>query len=345
MSEPAEKAKIPATAAVVDTDDDLDELDDVLSEFSAPSKPSQQHSSTSTTAPTSEKPTFGRKRTNTRVDQAPVSIPGSGVHSKSGLDATDEVDENLLSDEFAKELAKGMEELMKDYVAGTTESGDSDENDDEKQKTEKMLKAAWEAMLVEGMNDMVPGGPAGDVQPAPTAPEQGNSAGNDFQSRIKQTMDKLKESESNLKAGSSAAPDTLEGLLQSLQDLGLDNEDDSEFNGFLENVMGQLMTKEVLYPPLKELSENFPPYLAQPPEPLSPADKERYEAQLVAIKKILAVFEQPAYDDKDPETSKKIVDLMGELQSHGSPPEAVMGPLPPGLGLGEDGAPEGCVIG
>lgn len=310
----------PPIQTTVDADEDLDELDDVLSEFNPP--PSE--------SPT--KPTLGRKRTNTRVDQAPVSIPGV-----PSAEATSEADEALLNDEFAKELAKNMEELMKDLVANGESEEPVDSKEDGDKETQRVLKAAWEAMLIEGMDGMTGSGQ--------DAEDKGKGTG-DFQSRIKQTMDKLKESEDNIKAGSSStAPDTLDGLLKSFQDLGLDNEDDPELNGFLENMMNQLMSKEVLYQPLKELSENFPPYLEKPPEPIADEDRKRYDAQIVAINKIIAIFEKPGYDDKDPEASKEIVDLMGELQSHGSPPEAVMGPIPPGMGLGPDGTPEGCVIG
>ncbi|EEB95188.1 hypothetical protein MPER_05884, partial [Moniliophthora perniciosa FA553] len=82
MSEPMEKAK-PALRNPVDEDDDLDELDDVLSEFNPPTKAPPPPNVTA------DKPGFGRKRTNTRVDQAPVSIPGSGI-SNSALDPTNE---------------------------------------------------------------------------------------------------------------------------------------------------------------------------------------------------------------------------------------------------------------
>lgn len=62
-----------------------------------------------------------------------------------------------------------------------------------KQKeTERLMKAAWEAMLIEGMDGMAPS----DVPPATTA--SASAATSDFQSKIKQTMDKLKESEDNL---------------------------------------------------------------------------------------------------------------------------------------------------
>lgn len=48
----------------------------------------------------------------------------------------------------------------------------------------------------------------------------------------------------------------MEALLQSLGDLGLGEggENEAELAGFLESMMGQLMSKEVLYEPLKELA-------------------------------------------------------------------------------------------
>jgi peroxin-19 len=125
----------------------------------------------------------------------------------------------------------------------------------------------------------------------------------------------------------------------------------------------------------------FPPYLAAPPAPLAPEDRTRYEAQLARVRDILAVFDAPDYSDSDSKAREKVVALMSEvrflflflssavrfppsrprsspstrlrslpstpltprfqMQSCGSPPSELMGPLPPGLGaLGE----EGCVV-
>ena len=57
-------------------------------------------------------------------------------------------------------------------------------------------------------------------------------------------------------AGANQNPESIEALLQSLGDLGLGEggEDEAELAGFLESMMGQLMSKEVLYEPLKELA-------------------------------------------------------------------------------------------
>ncbi|EDR10787.1 uncharacterized protein LACBIDRAFT_293286 [Laccaria bicolor S238N-H82] len=327
-------------------DEDVDDLDDVLSQFS---------SRTGTTAPppTATHSTFtNRPRTNTRVDALPISMPGTGAP----LDPTTELDEDALSSEFAKELSMGMESLMQEIVAegkGKKEGG----GEKEEERQAKMFKAAWEAMLVEGMNgpggeelaELLAGGEATGARDGKSTTAEG--AGGGFQDKIKQAMDKLKESETNLQGDSSTAdttsPESLEALLKSLGDLGGLGEggDENELAGFLETMMGQLMSKEVLYEPLKELAEGFPPYLTNPPSPLSPEDRSRYEKQEECVKRILAVFDKPGYSDANEESNKVIVDLMSEMQSYGSPPAEIMGPLPPGLdGMQALGGEEGCVV-
>jgi len=63
---------------------------------------------------------------------------------------------------------------------------------------------------------------------------------------------------------------------------------------------------------------------------------------------VIRIFEDPNFKDGDPEKGAEIATLMNEMQSYGSPPTEIMGPLPPGLDFGPDGTPnlpEGCVIG
>jgi len=61
-------------------------------------------------------------------------------------------------------------------------------------------------------------------------------------------------------SGGPTGADSLETLLQSLGDIGLGGEgsgdEEKEFAGFLETMMTQLMSKDVLYDPLKELSDS-----------------------------------------------------------------------------------------
>ncbi|KAJ2933035.1 hypothetical protein H1R20_g4066, partial [Candolleomyces eurysporus] len=351
---------------IVDADDDLDELDDVLDEFNdAPKAPPP----TATLAPVSS----GRPRTNTRVGAQPASVPGHGPPLGS---TEEELDEDVLSSAFAQELAKGMENLMREIAeesgAKASSSGAKDGGGDGKAAPEeekaKLFRAAWEAMLIEEMNGkegqdpLVSLGDALGQQSKSGAPSSSSgAAGENFQDKIKQTMGKFKEMEDKAKAAESSGsadglnPEAMEEMLKSLKDLGLgdlggldgsgEGESEAELAGFLESMMGQLMNKDILYDPLKELADGFPPYLAKPPKPISDEDRERYGKQLICVNKIVAIFEQPSYSDSDTEAGKQVVELMSEMQTYGSPPPEIMGPLPPGFdgnfpGLGD----ENCII-
>ncbi|KIL65152.1 hypothetical protein M378DRAFT_1039533 [Amanita muscaria Koide BX008] len=338
----------------VDIDDDLDELDGmfqsthVLSEF---------HDTTE-----KQRGTSGRPRTNTRV--APPINAGATGRATGPPGDIPEGDEQAFPEAFARELAKGMEGLMlggfdpstlppNDATDDDTENGESEE---QRKETERAFRAVWEAMLLEGMNGTL------DVETQSSADATGaGSSGantnttegkrNDFQDRLKQAMDKMKETESNLQADSrpkeAEDPETLAELLKSIKGIGEGEEDETELAGFLEGIMGQLLSKEVLYDPLKELCDKFPNYLASPPSPLSAADRQRYEKQQACTKKILAIFDRPGYRDDDAESHQAIVEHMSEIQSYGSPPPELMGPLPSGGPLGPDGLPqlgENCVI-
>ncbi|KAJ7594482.1 Pex19 protein family-domain-containing protein [Mycena floridula] len=272
---------------------------------------------------------FGRPRTNTRVDQPPKSVPGSG------LDTTVEDNGEELNAEFAKELAKGMENLMKELVRESKDEPGATDDDEAK----RALKA-WETMLIASMNEM---GPLDQAAP------QEASDPNDFQGKIQDTLKRLRENESNLKgdqpASSSDDPDSLQALLSALSDLNVDGsggDSEEDMAGVLEGVMSQLMSKEILYDPLKELADKFPAFLANPPAPLEASERTRYESQLTCVRKILAVFDDPEYDEANPVTVEKTVNLMSEMQTYGSPPEAVTGPIPGGLPAGLDS--NECII-
>jgi peroxin-19 len=88
------------------------------------------------------------------------------------------------------------------------------------------------------------------------------------------------------------------------------------------------------------------------------------------VSEIIKAFDQPNYKDEDPETSMLILRLMTEvhifplsdcpqfltfwlfpiqlqMQSFGSPPAEIMGPMPPGFTTGPDGMPQipdECVV-
>lgn len=80
-------------------------------------------------------------------------------------------------------------------------------------------------------------------------------------------------------------------------------------------MMTQLMSKDVLYEPLKELHEKFPSYLKDNAATLKPEDKQRYEAQQKLVTEIIAIFENSSYTPEDQEKGVRIVTLMNTVCS------------------------------
>ena len=161
----------------------------------------------------------------------------------------------------------------------------------------------------------------------------------DFQSQIRDTIDKLKSSESSFKPPSPTQEqvDELARLFKGLGEEGAnpdaDQDADQDLTDALNAMMGQLMGKEVLHEPIKELHEKvcrvfqqpccaltpfartqFPSYLESHPA-LSSEDRERYQQQILCMKRLLDIFEAPTYNEEDPETNKKVMDIMNEVCS------------------------------
>ncbi|KNZ75974.1 Peroxisomal biogenesis factor 19 [Termitomyces sp. J132] len=288
---------------------------DVLEQFNQP------HPSTTKPPPAS----------TTRT--APASTVSEPPRARTSADVVPESD--LMSDDFAKELADGMANLMREIASGSEPSlgekckdtGGNPEPNEEQQRT---MKAAWEAMLIEGL------GESGD--------EDKSKDGGGFQETIKKAMDKLKESEDNARSSTSklSSDGSDDELAELIAKFGKDAGSEEDMTNFLQNMIGQLMSKEILYEPLKELSDSFPPYLARTDLPSD--DRKRYEQQLVYVHKILAEFDKPLYKDDDPACSQTIADLMAQMQDYGQPPAEVMGPLPPGLDFSGEKLPDDCVV-
>ncbi|KAL6298517.1 Pex19 protein family-domain-containing protein [Sparassis latifolia] len=346
--------------ARVDVDEDVDDLDDVLQQFSQP-KPAKAPPAASSAASASTRTTAPAPSTNTNTKANPPL---------ADLPDTD------LSEDFARELTRGMESLMREIAseagldpdAAKLHAGGTAEGTDADKERQHAFRASWEAMLLEGMNGAVDfDGLAAETAGKEKEKEKekgtgtgtkenekgkdqasvgGEHAPDSFQSSIRRAMEKLKESNSNLQTDAST-PDSIEALLSQLKAEGGGGESEDDLQGLLEQMMTELMSKDILYDPLKELHDKFPGYLAENASKISAEDKKRYDSQHAVVTKILAVFDDPTYSDQDVQKGVRIVELMNEMQSYGSPPAEIMGPLPPGLDVGPDGMPklpEGCTI-
>jgi peroxin-19 len=178
-------------------------------------------------------------------------------------------------------------------------------------------------------------------------------------------MAKLKESDASATSSSAAADNPFAGLsgaegeemakllaaLGGSGDLsGLEGAmDNPELTKMLEGMMDELMSREILYEPLKELRDKYPAYLAgAESRDISADDRKRYEQQSAYITQIVAVFEDPQYDAKDAQMAARVQELMNQMQDCGSPPKEIVGDMPAELeslpGFGGAGGNEECTI-
>lgn len=317
-------------------EDDTDDLDDVLGGFAGGQKPSKP----ATNAPSAP------STPGTSASRPPV--PPNTAAKKPGPE------DLSVGDDFARELAEGMAALMREIAAESTQPSESANLSDEEKRREAAFRKAWEEMIVEGMNGALDSDDFDKSAKgkAPATPGSANKAqvGDDaFQSNLRAAMDKLKISEDVAKESEATSAndenDAFEKLLAALGENG--GESEEELQGMLETMMSQLMSKDVLYEPLKELHEKFPAYLKDNDATLKSEDKQRYQSQKEIVAEIVTIFEDPTYSPEDQEKGVRVVTLMNKMQTYGSPPPEIMGPMPPGLELGPDGLPklpDGCNI-
>ncbi|EKM52991.1 uncharacterized protein PHACADRAFT_259162 [Phanerochaete carnosa HHB-10118-sp] len=320
-------------------EDDADDLDDVLGRFAGEKR--GEPKARTPPAPSTPGPSASRPE-----------VPPNTATKKSIMD------ELSVGDDFARELAEGMAVLMREIAAESAqqsgEGGVSADASDEDKRREATFRKAWEDMIVEGMNGAL------DVEDfdknakgkAPAKPGEANKTqveDDAFQSSLRSAMDNLKVSEDTAKESepkpTNEETDAFEKLLATLGENG--GESEEELQRMLETMMSQLMSKDILYEPLKELHEKFPAYLKDNAATIKAEDKQRYETQQTIVAKIVSIFEDPKYTPEDQDKGIQIVTLMNTMQSHGSPPPEIMGPLPPGLELGPDGLPklpDGCSV-
>ncbi|XP_033221509.1 peroxisomal biogenesis factor 19 [Belonocnema kinseyi] len=147
----------------------------------------------------------------------------------------------------------------------------------------------------------------------------------DFQSAISQALKDLSATQENIQppGGDFVEADLAAMLEQTSMDEGA-----GEFLPFMQGMMQSLLSKEVLYPSLKDLVEKYPKWLEEKKETLPPADLERYTKQLELMQKVCTELETEKEDDGDDVKKhrfEKTLMLMQEMQTCGHPPDELIG--------------------
>jgi len=158
---------------------------------------------------------------------------------------------------------------------------------------------------------------------------------NKFQNSVSGTLNKLRESEEQVKSEVNAEAvngDMLSNLMQSLSQGG----EGAGMEALMETMMQQLLAKEVLYEPMKEMDTLYPQWLAESKVTLSEADFTRCSEQARITHLIVQAYEKT--EGKTP--YEEILQLMQQLQAYGQPPAELLKRMAPGLEIGENGLPK-----
>ncbi|CAH1798044.1 unnamed protein product [Owenia fusiformis] len=294
------------TKAKADTDQELDDLlDNALQDF--------------------------EKQKSQPTEAAPEAVPKQTSADSAAIDAS-KAQEDLFNQIFKNSGADASDEATKQF-----------EN-----AMKQMLSS--EPQIVEQFEKL---------SEAATSADASEDGQKEFVDTLQQTLGSLAENAQNLQGELSE-----EDLIRSLGSLGMGGMQgmggmpgmgampgmgeageggDLEFLPMMQGMMKSLLSKEILYPSLKEISEKYPAWLSDNRESLSKEDKDRYEAQQQMMTNICTEFEseqQTDSEDVQKERFEKILDLMQKMQEFGQPPKDIVGEMAPGLQFDAEGNPQ-----
>jgi len=168
----------------------------------------------------------------------------------------------------------------------------------------------------------------------------------DFQSAISQVLKDLTANSENLQNEADIAT--------MLGQTSLDG-DTGDILPFMQGMMEHLLSKEILYPSLKELSEKYPTWLEEHKATLNPSDMQKYTKQSELMRKVCIELEKEKEDDSADIKQRRfecVLKLMTEMQNYGQAPEDLVGeqcslfqfdsegnpifPFPPGIDSQQD---------
>ncbi|KAK3098695.1 hypothetical protein FSP39_022123 [Pinctada imbricata] len=173
---------------------------------------------------------------------------------------------------------------------------------------------------------------------------ESQEAQQEFAQTLSSTLNSMAENSEHLQDDM-----TDEDLMKAFTSMGMEDSPDNIMQG----MMKTLLSKEVLYPSLKELSQKYPKWITENRGKVDKAQMSNYEQQEILVREICKEFEsENASDSSDVQKHRfeTIVDLMQQMQELGQPPKEIVGDMAPGLEFDQNGmpkmpgAPEGCSI-
>ncbi|ESQ41748.1 hypothetical protein EUTSA_v10014511mg [Eutrema salsugineum] len=98
-----------------------------------------------------------------------------------------------------------------------------------------------------------------------------------------------------------------------------------DLESIVDTMMQQLLSKDILHEPMKEIGARYPKWLEEHESSLKKEEYERYSHQYELIKELNLVYEN------EPNNSTKIMEIMQKMQECGQPPSDIVQEMDPGF--------------
>jgi peroxin-19 len=243
------------------------------------------------------------------MDNRPCNV-AAGTHSEATAAASSQ------SSHAPPPDIKGMESLIMSLMSGDT----------------SLLSQQLEGLDL-GLNDS-------DI------PEAASASGIDFTETLQRTLGDLAQSTQDLQHDDLSE----EELMQFMSSLGGDGIDghadgggDDELLPMMHGMMKSLLSKDVLYPSLKDISTQYPAWLETNRDKISHEEFNRYDRQYRLMSSIVQEFEAEKPTDEDEVQRRRferVLEIMQQMQALGHPPKDLVGDMPKDMPVDEDGLPK-----
>ncbi|CAK1546367.1 unnamed protein product [Leptosia nina] len=245
---------------------------------------------------------------------------------------------NMWSEEFIKEAAAQFESNMAALLGSF--SGMPEEQISQEQIAQtfsKMAEAAAQVLKPQA---------EGESEQTQSDPEVQDKI-DEVSAAISQTLQNLNTNTENLQTPFSDAD-----LVNMFSNFNLSegNQEGNMFVPFMQGMMQSLLSKEVLYPSLKELVDKYPEWLKRNEGKLEPSEYQRFAQQEQLMQQVCAELEPEL--ESDPEDVKKrrfqvVLELMQKMQDLGQPPTELVGDManpPEGFAAPPGQDPSQCTL-
>ena len=102
---------------------------------------------------------------------------------------------------------------------------------------------------------------------------------------------------------------SMETMMKELENMMDSGDFDDAFGG----ILGELVTKDLLHEPMKELMAKYPDWLKEHKDKISSLEHSRYTSQYEVVQRIVQVFDGTSATDLTEEETKTVMDLMQKV--------------------------------